>query len=199
MIRSARTHSTASLRSPAYRPQPRYSDLALARLSPSVGPAAAVVSAGASSSRPRLRTFSSRIQAHSQSSSSLIYRTYRTSCRHTLSSQPLFTMSRRVASTSSGSPHKHDDGHGDHGHTHPQAATQVKKHKHAGGDCDHDHDHGGLFHTHAHDHSEGAEQIMKAWSAGKLDRGTRITLLGTLFTLTFSDLLDHPRCIILPD
>jgi hypothetical protein len=87
-------------------------------------------------------------------------------------------MSRRVASTSSGGSDKHEHGD-DHAHTHSHgAATAVKKHKHAAGGCDHDHDHGGLFHTHAHDHSEGAEQIMKALSAGKLDRGTRITLLG---------------------
>ncbi|OWT37924.1 mitochondrial protein with role in iron accumulation [Cryptococcus neoformans Bt1] len=44
-------------------------------------------------------------------------------------------------------------------------------------DHDHDHEHG-LFHTHVHDHSEGAEQLMEALSSGKMDRGTRITLLG---------------------
>ncbi|WRT70541.1 uncharacterized protein IL334_007539 [Kwoniella shivajii] len=42
---------------------------------------------------------------------------------------------------------------------------------------DHDHHHG-LFHTHVHDHSDGAEQIMQAISRGRLDRGTKITLLG---------------------
>lgn len=46
-------------------------------------------------------------------------------------------------------------------------------------DHDHDHEHG-LFHTHVHDHSEGAEQLMEALSSGKMDRGTRITLLGKL-------------------
>ena len=51
-------------------------------------------------------------------------------------------------------------------------------HSHSHGDGhDHDHSHG-IFHTHAHDHSEGAEQLIKAISAGKLDRGTKITLLG---------------------
>lgn len=43
---------------------------------------------------------------------------------------------------------------------------------------DHDHSHGGIFHTHAHDHSEGAEQLITALKSGKLDRGTKITLLG---------------------
>jgi len=71
-------------------------------------------------------------------------------------------MSRRVASTKS-------DGKHEHGHT--------STHKHAADEgCDHGH--GGLFHTHVHDHSEGAQQLITALSAGRLDRGTKITLLG---------------------
>lgn len=79
------------------------------------------------------------------------------------------TMSKRRVTTppsSSKSPapkHDHDHGHG---------------HSHSHGDHDHGHSHGGIFHSHAHDHSEGADQIMQALSKGKLDRGTRITLLG---------------------
>lgn len=63
------------------------------------------------------------------------------------------------SSTSKSLGHQHDDKH---------------EHEH-----DHDHEHG-LFHTHVHDHSEGAEQLMEALSSGKIDRGTRITLLGVL-------------------
>lgn len=70
-------------------------------------------------------------------------------------------MSRRVASTKSDGKHDHGTGHG---------------HKHSDEGCDHNH--GGIFHTHVHDHSEGAQQLITALSAGKLDRGTRITLLG---------------------
>nr|XP_031860237.1 uncharacterized protein CI109_004369 [Kwoniella shandongensis]KAA5527309.1 hypothetical protein CI109_004369 [Kwoniella shandongensis] len=61
--------------------------------------------------------------------------------------------SKSTAAPSHNHEHSHEHGHG------------------------HDHDHG-IFHTHAHDHSEGAEQLMQALSSGKLDRGTRITLLG---------------------
>lgn len=80
-------------------------------------------------------------------------------------------LSRRDVSTpsSSGSksPVKPSDPHAGHSHSHGDG------HGH-----DHDHSHGGIFHSHAHDHSEGAEQIIQAFSKGKLDRGTRITLLG---------------------
>lgn len=55
-------------------------------------------------------------------------------------------------------------------------AAHSHSHDHGSG-CDHDHSHG-LFSTHVHDHSEGAEQIMKAFSTGTLDKGTKITLLG---------------------
>ncbi|KAL1409895.1 mitochondrial metal transporter [Vanrija albida] len=54
----------------------------------------------------------------------------------------------------------------------------------AAADHDHEHDHEhhhSLFHSHSHDHahgSEGAEQIINAFKTGKLDRGTKITLLG---------------------
>ncbi|WWC72424.1 uncharacterized protein I206_106386 [Kwoniella pini CBS 10737] len=54
-------------------------------------------------------------------------------------------------------------------------STHAQDHDHGHG---HDHSHSGIFHTHVHDHSEGAEQIMQAISKGKLDRGTKITLLG---------------------
>lgn len=56
----------------------------------------------------------------------------------------------------------------------PLGSQHEHKHEH-----DHDHEHG-IFHTHVHDHSEGAEQLMEALSSGKMDRGTRITLLGKL-------------------
>lgn len=79
------------------------------------------------------------------------------------------TMSKRRVTTppSSSKPSapKHDHDH-DHGHSHSHDGH------------DHGHSHGGLFHKHVHDHSEGADQIMQALSKGKLDRGTRITLLG---------------------
>lgn len=56
----------------------------------------------------------------------------------------------------------------------PPSPSHSHEHSH-----DHDHNHGGIFHSHTHDHSEGAEQIIKAFSSkGRLDRGTRITLLG---------------------
>lgn len=59
------------------------------------------------------------------------------------------------------------------------SGSKVAQHDH---DHDHDHEHHGLFHSHSHDHghSEGAEQIMEALRSGKLDRGTKITLLGEL-------------------
>lgn len=69
------------------------------------------------------------------------------------------------SSTSKSLGHQHDHKH-EHGHEHEH---------------DHDHKHG-LFHTHVHDHSEGAEQLMEALSSGKIDRGTRITLLGMLIS-----------------
>lgn len=77
---------------------------------------------------------------------------------------------RNVSSTPSSSkpparePKEHDHGHG-HSHSH----------SHDGHDHGHSH---GIFSTHTHDHSEGADQIMQALSKGRLDRGTRITLLG---------------------
>ncbi|WWD08503.1 hypothetical protein V865_006615 [Kwoniella europaea PYCC6329] len=81
-------------------------------------------------------------------------------CRtHTNHTKP--TQSSSPSAPSSTQIHKHShDNHHDHEHDH-----------------DHDHHHG-IFHTHVHDHSEGAEQIMQAISSGKLDRGTKITLLG---------------------
>ena len=71
------------------------------------------------------------------------------------------TMSKRVASTKSDGKHDHGAGHG---------------HKHESEGCDHGH--GGIFHTHVHDHSEGAQQLITALSSGRLDKGTKITLLG---------------------
>lgn len=75
-----------------------------------------------------------------------------------ISSPPPSSTGQKPSSTG----HSHDNGH-DHNHA---------------SSCGHDHEHGGLFHTHAHDHSEGAEQIITALKTGKLDRGTKITLLG---------------------
>lgn len=72
-------------------------------------------------------------------------------------------LSKRIASTSSDKGKEPEHQHG-HKHTHAEEDS-----------CGHDH---GIFHTHAHDHSEGAEQLITALSAGKLDRGTKITLLG---------------------
>ena len=61
----------------------------------------------------------------------------------------------------------------------PPASAHKSRHAHDHDhDHGHDHDHTGLFHSHAHDHAEGAEQIMNALNSGKMDRGTRITLLG---------------------
>lgn len=74
------------------------------------------------------------------------------------------TVSKRVSSTNREKGKQPDHDH-NHAHTHESK----------GDSCGHDH---GIFHTHAHDHSEGAEQLMTALSAGKLDRGTKITLLG---------------------
>lgn len=69
-------------------------------------------------------------------------------------------MQRRVASNK---PANQDDAH-------------TKAH---GGSCSHDHEHKhGIFSTHHHDHSEGAEQLITALSSGRLDRGTKVTLLG---------------------
>lgn len=84
------------------------------------------------------------------------------------------TMSRRKITTPPPAPKSparssHDHDH-DHSHSH--------SHGHSHDGHDHGHSHGGIFHSHAHDHSEGADQIMQALSKGKLDRGTRITLLG---------------------
>lgn len=79
------------------------------------------------------------------------------------------TMSKRRVSTP---PPSKPPARGDHDHKHDHG------HSHSHDGHDHDHSHGGLFHTHVHDHSEGADQIMQAITKGKLDRGTRITLLG---------------------
>ncbi|KAK4688266.1 hypothetical protein P7C73_g1843, partial [Tremellales sp. Uapishka_1] len=57
------------------------------------------------------------------------------------------------------------------------SGTKADTHTHEGHDHGHDHSHG-LFSTHKHDHSEGAETLVKALQTGKLDRGSRITLLG---------------------
>lgn len=70
------------------------------------------------------------------------------------------TLSKRVAS-SKPPPHTHTS----HNHSH----------SHDGHDHGHSHS---IFSTHTHDHSEGAEQLISALSSGRLDRGTRITLLG---------------------
>jgi hypothetical protein len=61
---------------------------------------------------------------------------------------------------------------------HEQGALSSHTHSHS-----HDgHDHSGhshsLFSTHTHDHSEGAAELISALSSGRLDRGTKITLLG---------------------
>jgi Co/Zn/Cd efflux system component len=54
----------------------------------------------------------------------------------------------------------------------------MPKHSHTHSQEDgHTHSHG-IFSTHHHDHSEGAEQLITALSSGKLDRGTKVTLLG---------------------
>jgi hypothetical protein len=71
--------------------------------------------------------------------------------------------SQEASSSKQRTPSSHD--HAAHSH--------VNDHSH-----NHDHDHSGLFHSHSHDHSEGAQQIMQAIQTGRLDRGTRITLLG---------------------
>lgn len=80
--------------------------------------------------------------------------------------------------SASSSPHSHSSHSHDHqGHTqtHPVPSSS-SAHSHDG------HDHAGhshsLFSTHTHDHSEGAEQLITALSSGRLDRGTKITLLG---------------------
>lgn len=52
-----------------------------------------------------------------------------------------------------------------HAHTHT--------HEHG-----HDHAHGGLFHAHVHDPSEGAGQLMDAFKKGRMDKGSRITIIG---------------------
>ena len=59
-------------------------------------------------------------------------------------------------------------------HTHSERSGHSHSHSHEDG---HSHSHG-IFSAHHHDHSEGAEQLITALSSGKLDRGTRVTLLG---------------------
>jgi hypothetical protein len=108
-----------------------------------------------------------------------------------ISSHP--TMFRRSASSD-----KKDDTAHTHEHSHartsavdtpaassPKASTsQPHSHSHSHDSHDgHDHSHG-LFHTHIHDHSEGAAQIMNAITTGKMDKGTRITLIGELSLLS---------------
>jgi hypothetical protein len=87
-------------------------------------------------------------------------------------------LSRRNVTTpsSSSSTSKRPAGTSDHDHADHSGHT----HSHSHDGHDHDHSHGGIFHSHAHDHGEGAQQIIQAFSQGKLDRGTRITLLGKL-------------------
>ncbi len=84
--------------------------------------------------------------------------------RHTTKSSKPSTFTTPRPTASSSAAHKHD-GH-DHSHSH---------------DHDHHHHHG-IFHTHIHDHSEGAEKIINAFRSGKVDRGTRITLIGPHLT-----------------
>ncbi|ORY35865.1 cation efflux family-domain-containing protein [Naematelia encephala] len=111
----------------------------------------------------------------SSSSSSSTRRTSRLVIRPTTVVYVAVTMSRRVASSKSTPPTSSSSS--THSHTHSHSST-TKDHVH-NHDHDHDHDHAhGIFHTHAHDHSEGAEQIIKALSSGRLDRGTKITLMG---------------------
>ncbi|WVN89553.1 uncharacterized protein L203_104778 [Cryptococcus depauperatus CBS 7841] len=64
-------------------------------------------------------------------------------------------------------------------HSTPATQKGAKTSQNCKGDHEdhHEHEHG-IFHTHTHEHSEGAEQLMEALSRGKIDRGTRITLLG---------------------
>ncbi|WWC92130.1 uncharacterized protein L201_007084 [Kwoniella dendrophila CBS 6074] len=87
-------------------------------------------------------------------------------------------MYRRSSSTKSSpnSPSSTNQIKGNQNHDHDHSRGHSHEHGNGNGDG-HNHEHG-IFHTHAHDHSEGAEQIMQAISSGKLDRGTRITLLG---------------------
>ena len=67
--------------------------------------------------------------------------------------------------------------------TSKKKANVKHDHSHDGHDHDgHDHSHG-LFSGHHHDHHEGAEQIMNALQSGKIDRGTKITLLGESFQI----------------
>lgn len=82
--------------------------------------------------------------------------------RHTTKSGESSTPS----TSSSGAAHRHDHDH-DHDHDH----------SHDGHSHSHSHSHS-LFHSHAHAHSEDADRVMTALSSGKLDRGTRITLIG---------------------
>ena len=58
---------------------------------------------------------------------------------------------------------------------HPHAASS-HSHSHSADDG-HSHSHG-IFSTHHHDHTEGAEQLITALRSGRLDRGTKVTLLG---------------------
>ncbi len=121
----------------------------------------------------RRRLFSSTPCVSTFQPPSLLTRSSGLACDYFLSKSPMSRRASNKATTpiNSGSTqpnHRHDHDH-DHNHEDPHG------HEH-----EHDHKHGGLFHTHAHDHSEGAEQIINAIKSGKLDRGTKITLLGTL-------------------
>ncbi|WWC65394.1 uncharacterized protein I303_108012 [Kwoniella dejecticola CBS 10117] len=91
--------------------------------------------------------------------------TYYTSSRRIKCINSVNEVNCRYNSSKATQPNKSSS----HGHDHEHS------HMHHDG---HDHSHSGIFHTHAHDHSEGAEQLMQALSKGKLDRGTKITLLG---------------------
>lgn len=101
---------------------------------------------------------------------------------HSTSSSSASSSSTASSTTSKDSgPHTHSaaehthshDGAATHSHDHGHGGTATKSHSHDG----HDHSHS-LFHSHDHAHSEGAEQIINALKTGKLDRGTKITLLG---------------------
>ncbi|EIW69831.1 hypothetical protein TREMEDRAFT_30115 [Tremella mesenterica DSM 1558] len=71
--------------------------------------------------------------------------------------------------------HKHQEHHEDKDE-HLENKSNDHKHEHEHSES-HDHDHG-IFHVHTHDHKEGAEQLISALSSGRIDRGTKITLLG---------------------
>ena len=97
--------------------------------------------------------------------------------RHTTKSSASIDPSPTATSSSSSSAHNHNSHNQNHSH---------------------DHDHG-IFHPHVHDHSEGAEQIINAFRSGNVDRGTRITLLGTSDPLPFPRPIASMLFLIRPD